>query len=256
METKTIKLNLVGKNLIGFDFKSEDQYLGITKSNEIITPFDNFEINIDIKFPMIRILDEELFLVVDTRTEADKKNCLIFNYEGKLVNRFYFGDGIEDILIIKNKIVVSYFDEGVLEKNGPNNNGLSIFNLRGELIFGYNEKHGRLVIMDCYCMSKIDNKRILFLAYTEFDLIELNLINHEEIVHKIPSNLFGSNAMTVFKNKIYFHSPYKDKEGIYEWEIGQEKANKIGSYKGNLRSIQNGKFLAYKNKEYTIIDMN
>ena len=256
MKVKSVKLELIGKNLIGFDFKSEKEYLGITKSNEVITSYGEFEINIDFKFPIVRILDEEQFLVINARTEKDKENCFVFNNEGRLMNKFYFGDGIEDVKIIKNKIIVSYFDEGVLGDKGPNNNGLSIFNLSGELKFGYNEKHGQLIIMDCYCMSKLDNQRILFLAYTDFNLIELNLTDYKETAHKIPANLSGSNAMTTFKDKIYFHSPYKDKEGVYELELGKESADKIGNYKGNLRGIQNGKFLDFKDKEYTIIEMN
>jgi len=256
MEVKNVKLELEGKNLIGFDFKSESEYLGITKSNEIITSFGEFEINIDFKFPIIRILDEEQFLVINARTEKNIENCFVFNHEGRLMNKFYFGDGIEDVIIIKNKIIVSFFDEGVFGDEGPNNNGLSIFNLSGKSIFGYNDKHGQLEISDCYCMSKLNNQKIVFFAYTEFNLIELNINTHEEIIHKVPVNLRGSNALTAFKNKIYFHSPYKDKEGIYEWKIGKEGANRIGEYKGNLRGIQNGKFLDFKNKEYTLIEMN
>ena len=73
MEVKNVKLELEGKNLIGFDFKSENEYLGITKSNEIVTSFGEFEINIDFKFPIVRILDEEKFLVINSRTEKDKE---------------------------------------------------------------------------------------------------------------------------------------------------------------------------------------
>jgi hypothetical protein len=256
MRIKNVKLELTGKNLIGFDFKSEKEYLGVTKFNEIITPFQNFELNIDFKFPIIRILNKEQFLLINTRTENDKENCFVYNNEGRLMNKFNIGVGIADIIILKNKIIVSYFDEGVLGNDGPNNNGLSIFNLSGKLIFGYNEKQGQLIIVDCYCISELDNQRILFLAYPDFNLIELDLANYKETVYEIPLNLIGSNAMTTFKNKIYFHSPYKDKEGIYEWEIGKEITNKIGNYKGNLRGIQNGKFLCFKNKEYTIIEMD
>jgi len=255
METNIVKLELSGKNLVGFDFKSENEYLGITKTNEIITPFSNFEIKTEIKFPIIRILDDELFLIIDTRTKKDKENCFVFNHNGNLKNKFYFGDGIEDVIIIKNKIIVSYFDEGVLGDKGPNNNGLSIFNLKGKLLFGYNEKHGQLEIVDCYSMSKFGNQKILFSAYTDFNIVELNIITHEERVYKIPSNLCGSNSMTTFKNKIYFHSPYKDKEGIFEWELGNETANKVGNYKGNLRGLNNGKFLDFKKKSYTLIEM-
>jgi hypothetical protein len=256
MKAITVKLELSEKNLVGFDFKSENEFLGITKTNEIVTPFSNFEIDINIKYPIIRILDEELFLLIDIRTEKNKENCLVFNHKGDLKNKFYIGDGIEDVTVIKNKIIASYFDEGVFGAEGPNNNGLSIFDLKGKLLFGYNDKHGQLEIVDCYCICKFDSQKILFLGYTEFNLIELNIITHEEVVYKLPSDLAGCNAMTTWKNKIYFHSPYKDKEGIYEWEFNRENATKIGNYKGNLRGLNNGKFLDFKNKSYTLIEMN
>lgn len=256
MEVSNFILDLNNKNLIEFDFKSEHEYVGITRTNEIITPFSNFEIRSDVSFPIIRMVEEDLFLVIDARTKKDNKNCFVYDYKGTLINKFYLGDGIEEVIIVKKNIIVSYFDEGVFGSNGPNNNGLSIFNLNGELLFGYNGNGRQCFIADCYCMCKFDNQSVLFLAYTDFNLIELNIITHKEIVHKIPPNLYGSNALTTWKKKIYFSSPYDDQDGIYKWELGNENANKIGNYKGNLRGIPNGKFLNFNNKSYTIIEMN
>jgi len=254
MELNTTELKLNGENLAGFDFKSENQYLGITKLNKIITPFSSFEIKIDFKFPTIRILNEELFLVINSRTKKDKENGYIFDYEGNLKNRIYFGDGIQDVIVIKNKIIVSYFDEGVLGEKGPNNNGLSIFNLKGKLLFGYNKKHNELKIVDCYSMNKFDNQNILFSAYNNFDIVKLNILTYEEEIYKIPSILSGSNAITILKNRIYFHSPYKGKNDILEWELDSKTVNKIGTYKGQLRGLDSGRFIEFKNKKYTLIE--
>lgn len=258
MEILTTELQLDGKNLKGFDFKAKEEYIGITKTNEIISPHSNFELQLNIKNPLLRLVEEGLFLLISPRTRQGVSNGFIYDLEGNLKTKLYLGDGIEDVIIIRDKIIVSYFDEGILGDRGPNNNGLSIFNLRGELEFGFNEKHGNIAIMDCYCMSKIDNQRIIFSAYTNFNLVELNINSYKETNYEIPLLLKGSVSMTSYKNKLYFYSPYKDKEGIYEWELGtsSETVIKLGNYKGHLRGLENGRFLTFMNKSYTLIELS
>lgn len=102
-------------------------YIAITKKNEIITPFIRFATHNKIRFPVIRHLGDDLFLVADRRCKATD-NAFIYNYNGQLMKSFFAGDGIEDILIMPGKIIVTYFDEGVYGAKGPNNEGVAVFN--------------------------------------------------------------------------------------------------------------------------------
>lgn len=252
-----LNLDLVNENLLDLDFKSIGDFVGITDNNKIILPYFNFQIDFNFIYPLIGKINQNLLLVVDVRSIKRNKNGYIFNSQGELINQFYAGDGIENIKILGDKIIISYFDEGVMGDLGPNNEGLSVFDLNGEYLFGYNEKHGELIIFDCYCMCKFDNQKILFLAYSDFKLIELNINTYEEKTYQIPTILRGSVAMTSWKNKVYFYSPYDDKGGIYEWEFGSESANKIGSYDKFLKDFGNGRFISFeKGHEFcTIVDV-
>ncbi|NJM53810.1 MAG: hypothetical protein HC846_10740 [Blastocatellia bacterium] len=62
-------------------------------------------------------------------------------------------------------------------------------------------------------------------------------------------------TITRLGNKIYFHSPYHDEYGIYEWKIGSEEVKKVASYSSHLRGLSEGRFLAKGNSNYTIISL-
>lgn len=254
MKSQTYNLHPAAKNLVAFDYSSEHDFIGLTKAKKLVTPYETFNIKNKFRFPIIRKLQNGC-LIINMRSRNKDENCFIFDNQGILLNKFYVGDGVEDFIIQKGKIIVSYFDEGVLGAKGPNNNGISIFDINGKLLFGYNESKGGLTIMDCYCMNKFDNQKVAFFAYTKFNLILLDVDSYEEKAYQIPSELFGANALTCYKNKLYFHAPYNNKTIIYEWKLGNVKAIKVGEFKGRLIGLKDGKFLSYYDKSYTIIDM-
>jgi hypothetical protein len=128
--------------------------------------------------------------------------------------------------------------------------------LTGRFYTSTTEKHSDQIIADCYCICKHGANRILFLPYTDFPLIELNLDTGDEKKYEIPENLKGSNGLTSTANSIMFHSPYEDNRGIYKWKIGDKTADKIGEYSGELRGLQDGRFLNIGLKGFTILDLN
>ncbi|MEP6719784.1 MAG: hypothetical protein ABJB21_11600 [bacterium] len=65
--------------------------------------------------------------------------------------------------------------------------------------------------------------------------------------------MVGSNAISVLNDKVYFHSPYDDETGVYEWQIGKQSAERVGSYPGRLRGLSDGKFLAVEKAGYVVI---
>lgn len=120
----------------------------------------------------------------------------------------------------------------------------------------YNEKHGDQIISDCYCICKHGTNRVLFLPYTDFPLIELNLDNGEEKKYEIPEQVKGSNGLTSTRDSIIFHSPYMDKRGLYKWRKGEKEIEKIGEYSEGLRGLKNGRFIMNGEKGFTILDLN
>jgi hypothetical protein len=248
---------LDGEVLIDIDLLTDDSYIAITDKGRVVLPFDKVVIGHTFKFPIIRQLNDKSFLVADSRTndnEAD--NCFIYDLNGNARKHFYAGDGIQDIEVLRDKIVITYFDEGVFGTDGPNNNGLVIFDFDGSILYKYNEKHGDQIISDCYCICKHGANRVLFLPYTEFPLIELDLDSGNEKKYEIPELLKGSNGLTSNADSIMFHSPYDDKRGIYKWKIGDKKADKIGEYSEGLRGLKNGRFISIGQKGFTILDLN
>lgn len=239
--------------LLSIDVKEDSSFIAYTDNKQVIAAEKKLMLDIAIKFPIIRLIDNDNFLLADARTSNKYPNAHIFNYEGKLLTSFLAGDGIEDIVIHNNKIVVTYFDEGVFGQDGPNNNGLSIFSLNGKFQFGFNESAGNLSIVDCYCCKR-DRNKILFYAYDLFNVIELNLDDFTWKEFKTPGDFEGASAMTSIANKIIFHSSYHDKHTFFMWDTQKDEVVKIGEYSSQLKGLNNGKFLAFGETGFTIVD--
>ena len=256
MREVTINIELDSEVLVDVDGLTDDHYIAITNKGNVVFPFYTIEIPQLFKFPIIRQLTDKSFLVADARTSDKLDNCFIYDIEGNVIGQFYAGDGIQDIEVHRSRIIITYFDEGVYGKDGPNNEGLVIFDFKGKALTKYNEKHGYQIISDCYCICSHGVNRVLFLPYTEFPLIELNLDTGDEKKFEIPEKLKGSNGLTSTANSIIFHSPYEDKRGIYKWKPGDKTAEKIGDYSEGLRGLKNGKFISTGQKGFTILDLN
>lgn len=240
--------------ILSIDVNGDSSFIAYTDSKEVITADKKFLIGVGIKFPIIRFLDQNKFLLADTRTSNESPNAYIFNFDGELQTSFLAGDGIEDILIHNNKIVVTYFDEGVFGQDGPNNNGLSVFSFDGKFQFGFNESADGLHIVDCYCICKHNRNKILFYAYDLFNVIELNLDNFGWKEFKTPADFQGASAMTSIGGKVIFHSSYHDKETFFMWDMQKDEVAKVGEYSFHLKGLENGKFLALGEKGFTVID--
>lgn len=145
------------------------------------------------------------------------KNATLLTLDGKTINKFCFGDGIQDVYIRPDKtIVTSYFDEGVIGNLGWNyandvtpigHPGLIVWNEAGEQLF--QAEHD---IVDCYAMN-IDNKsRIWYYYYDDFKLVCLSESGEIEYEPQIEGAEFF--VLTEDGRKIIFDSGY-DKHGTY-----------------------------------------
>ena len=166
MTTTLIELNLTQENIRNIFVDSFGNYVAITSQNNIIGNDFRFSIKIDFDFPHIRIIDNENILIIDDNWNIEK-NAYVIDYSGNIKLKFYAGIGIEDIKINKKKIIVSYFDEGVFGKVGPNKDGISIFDFNGKQIFGYISHSANNNFVDCYCLSNFGNDKIIFYGYSD-----------------------------------------------------------------------------------------
>ena len=63
--------------------------------------------------PKIRCLVPRRVVIVNARTGMGHNNAWVLSLSDKTRCAFFAGDGIEDVLAFPDKIVVTYFDEGV-----------------------------------------------------------------------------------------------------------------------------------------------
>ena len=120
------------------------------------------------------------YLLVKSRARFYNKytydnNAFILDEMGKLKSEMCFGDGIEQCIVDgNNRIITSYFDEGVFGNYGWINpigkGGLIAWSLKGEKIWG-NKEHD---IVDCYAINIDSLDRLWYYYYTKFNLVETN----------------------------------------------------------------------------------
>ena len=207
----------------------------------------------NIGLPIIRSIDNETVLVARLRTGREQKNAWIIKSSGEIKAHFFIGDAIEDIVITKDFIAATYFDEAACHGDG-----IEIYSFDGERLFGYEELFGNdaVEIYDCYAAALVEDNQIIFCPYTEFPLVLFDIAARTQQVWETPAAVQGFHAITKLDDKIYFHHSYPKKFAIFEWRIGSEEAEKIGEYANYLvRGLPGGRFLAKSNSSYTIISL-
>lgn len=253
MTEQTINIDVGQDKILNLDADDQGNFIAFTDNKVVITNDHNLKIELEIRFPIIRRLDNETFLIADSRTDSNI-NGYIYNFSGQLVKSFLAGDGIQDIVVHRNKIVITYFDEGVYGGSGPNGDGLAVFDFQGKQEFGVNSSAGDSVIDDCYCICKQGTNRVLFYAYSDLKVFELNLDTFKVESFETPNDFSGASAMSSTADKIIFHSSYDDKRSFFSWDMNKKEVIKFGDYSPGLTGIKNGKFLIYGDKGFTIID--
>lgn len=234
---------------VGVSDYSDDHQSLIFESSRIVLPEK-------LKFPQVRTINEKMTLVINSRTDKDVKNGWIIDSEGEIKSIFYAGDAIMDVVVTKDFTVVTYFDES-FGSSGIESGRLAIFDLEGNLLYGYMSEFSSeaVFVMDCYAAALVKDNKVIFYPYTDFPLVLLDVEAKTQQIWEPPAEVYGSGAISKLGNRIYFHGPYRDKSGIYEWQIGSEKAQRVAEYSNQLRGLPQGRFLAQSDSGYTIISL-
>ena len=254
VQEKHYQLPIENAKILSLDTDVFGNYIALSTNHEIITSFSRFKIDKKYNFPIIRWLSDHTFLVANCRANQPI-NISIFDLEGKEVLSFLAGDGIEDIVVVDDKIIITYFDEGVFGDEGPNQEGVAIFSLEGKLLYGFNSSGNDGFVSDCYAVCKYDNTHILFYSYTDFPLIKLNTQTFDCESYKTPSDFVGSHSMVCKRGDVFFHGSYDDKKSFFKWNIKQNKLTRFGSFSGHLRGLEEGAFVHVGQNEFTIITL-
>jgi len=241
-----------GSRIMDLDVAEAGYFIAITEGDELITANGRALLSQHLRYPIVRWLGKDEVLLVETRTEAKTPNAFVVDLEGKVLRSFCIGDGVEDVCVLNEKLVVGYFDEGVFGSEGPNNSGLAVFDKQGRLEFAFPEDQQRY-IYDCYCLCPGAGSKVLFHPYDTFDLVELDV---ETLIWShlpTPEELHGSNAISLVGPQVLFHSPYASKNCLFLWEPSTGRISSAGEHSNRLRGLSRGRFLSIGDRGFTIV---
>lgn len=187
------------------------------------------------KLTKIRWIDDNRFLAATY--ENDKRNIFIVDSSGKLLHSFKGGEAFEEIVVGKEGIWISYFDEGIFG-NGISTEGLVLFDMTGNILLRY---HSDLLnpntIADCYALCKGRGTSVWIFPYTDFPLVEINSKERTSRTYPVPELLHGAHALCIRGKYAYFFDPYNSNQKMYQLKIGTQKPLLLGTVQGALRGL-------------------
>jgi hypothetical protein len=244
-------------NLSDLDLTPSGGWIGVTNLDDsqwVLFNGTSTPLAEECRFPKIRAIDDRTAILVNSRA-SNENNGWILDSSGKPKVRFYAGDAIQDVLASPEFIVITYFDESALTSPGIEGNGVAVFDVGGNFLFGYRDLFGdeAVDIADCYAACWAGNNRVLFFPYTDFPLVSLDLKNKTQVIWDTPDSVVGCGAISSLDGTVFFHRPYRDEGSIFEWKIGSQSAENIGFFSGSLRGLDDGKFLSVDPNGFVIV---
>jgi len=260
IEERSISVSRDLGRLLAIDARIDGVWVGLFRTDDrlrIHGTHCDFPCSVEPRYPLIRAIETECVLLVDTRIGNAGDNAWLFDSSGNRRVAFCAGDGVEDVLGSEAHLVFTYFDEGIFSGMKPSDEGVAVFDPNGRLQLGYLSFFGSQAadVVDCYaaCRGRGADE-IWFSPYTEFPLVGLNLREKTQVIHSLPKKLEGARALTTMGDGFLFHGPYADEQGFYFWRPGDRKATKIGTRAGRgLRGIADGCFLEPAEDGYTLV---
>lgn len=242
-----------------FDLRPDGSWIGLFQWPDGLHVADSsgrsFPVHQPVRYPILRALGFDRVVLVDRRPLPAGPGGFILSLQGQLLHSFSVGDGIQDVIVLDDVIVVTYFDEGIFSGISPAEEGIAFFDLDGVLLGGYQSAFGEKAvdIADCYAACPIGQNRIAFTAYTGFELVFLNPRACAQEIQELPEDLHGVSALSIRGNDVYFYGPSAQKQALLSWEPGKLPQH-LGEHIGPLRGLQDGRFLAKNEHGYTVVD--
>lgn len=171
--------------------------------------------NSEIEYHFVREIKKNILLAsarCQYKSEEDiEENGRIFDRNGKNIECFTIGDGIEDIKVHNDAIWISYFDEGVYGNYGWSKpigrDGLICLDQNRSISYSYKAEHEHEFIDDCYSMTLDFEGNPWFYYYSEFCLCYKNRSG----LKYFKPNLSGSSNILVSDQYILMDKGYDNK---------------------------------------------
>jgi hypothetical protein len=205
------------------------------------------------RFPLIRALDAEHVVLVDTRCGPRERNAFIARRDGTTVHEFRVGDAVADVIVAGDHIVATYFDEAFGASDGLA--GVVVFDRAGRAQLRDRDPYGGSVV-DCYCACDAGRGRVFFLAYPEFLGVLLDVRAGTRSAWATPRPVHGASAVTVAGNTAFFFGSYDDRDAVTRWRFGSSDAERLGSGTGPLRGLRSGRMLAVRASGYSVLSFD
>lgn len=259
IETETIDLPFPAQQIgwQSFDVDNNDNWLAIRKTTaglKLVSPWNEVHLPLNLDSAMVRCLDDKALVVFPRiKAEGETNAWIVDPNTGHVVKGFSVGDGVEDVMVLDDYVVVSYFDQGILGKTRPSKEGIAIFDPVGNYLWGYASGVKNPVdLIDCYAMCPAGGGRLAFCGYKDFALVELDLAKQTQVITPTPTGLHGCSAMACLKDIIFFRGPYpSDSEGqaprdaVFAFDKRRGQVSAIGDLAGDyVRGLSDGRMLS------------
>jgi len=244
--------------LVDVDVLDENEWFGLFRHGHTLTlrtPRAECTVPADLEDPIVRALDLERAVIVDPRTTPGRSNGWIVALRDGRSSSFFAGEGIQDVLANRESIVVTYFDEGVFRGIEPGHEGVAVFEADGRYRGGYQTKLGvnAVDVSDCYAACWVDDTRIVFLPYTDFPVVTLDVMSFEQHVVAAPRNMDFAHAISATPDGRLLFALAGPRGRIVRWSGGPGITD-LDTHVGPIRGLLRGRFLARGAHDFTILD--
>jgi hypothetical protein len=221
------------------------------------------EVPAELRSWRVRLFSPDSALVLGGRVQTDHEiNAWLVDARGTVVRAFAVGDGAESLFRTENFLVATYWDEGVFGSTPQGQEGLAVFDLNGQLLWGWNNtiaSNQIAGIVDCYSATALVGDRVAVFSYRTFQLGMLDLRNRVATARDTPKELHGAR-MAIKDETAYFAEPYNARETIYEWSphggvpmIAGQLASDAHAY---IRGLDDAKFLEVRETEAIVLSLS
>ncbi len=259
MEEEAIPVDAALGMALDFDVLRDGFWAGVFQRADgfFVSSADGSEFPVDgpLAYPMIRLLGDRRVVVVSSRSRGSA-HSFIANIDGSEKRVFSAGDGVEDVVVLRDLFAVTYFDEGVFSGVPPSQEGIAFFDMSGDFFGGYRSIFGSDAadMVDCYAACRADHHTIAFTSYVDFPLVYAQPQGPSHRSIALPRTLHGAAALTVRGRQAFFFSPYDHPQSVLRWDSSaSEPPVQIGSFAGRLRGLEYGRFLSAAEHGFTVL---
>lgn len=189
----------------------------------------------------VQPLRQGRWLLVCGRAGVDDRNAHVYELDGTPGLSFHAGDGIADVQATeRDRVWVSYFDEGVFGKTPLGRSGLACFDQDGRPVFRLDELPDPVLqsMADCYAMNVCSDRETWLYFYTDFPLVRLV---EGKVAGAWSMPIEGSHGFAVGKKRVLFSGSYNQRSSLFLGRLDTlkfEELTPVDSKRRQLRTFR------------------